>query len=95
MDNKSYFASNVNYSDHLRRFHNKCTSLKHINHVKRLKVCKKKKLAKNIDQNALSLNSMTEIFEKRKGILIFIRFALTPGGKVNEIYKHVKYYILK
>ena len=55
----------------------------------------KKKLAKNIDQNALSLNSMTEIFEKRKGILIFIRFALTPGGKVNEIYKHVKYYILK
>ena len=38
---------------------------------------------------------MTKIFEKRKGILIFIRFALTPGGKVNEIYKHVKYYILK
>ena len=38
---------------------------------------------------------MTEIFEKRKGILIFIRFVLTPGGKVNEIYKHVKYYILK
>ena len=94
MDNKSYFASNVNYSDHLRRFHNKCTSLKHMNHVKRQKVCKKK-LAKNMDQNALSLNSMTEIFEKRKGILIFIRFALTPGGKVNEIYKHVKYYILK
>lgn len=94
MDNKGYFASNVNYSDHLRRFHNKCTSLKPMNHVKRQKVCKKK-LAKNIDQNALSLNSMTEIFEKRKGILIFIRFALTPGGKVNEIYKHVKYYILK
>lgn len=91
MDNKGYFASNV---DHLRRFHNKCTSLKHMNHVKRLKVCKKK-LAKNIDQNALSLNSMTKIFEKRKGILIFKRFALTPGGKVNEIYKHVKYYILK
>ena len=94
MDNKGYFASNVNYSDHLRRFHNKCTSLENMNHVKRQKVCKKK-LAKNIDQNALSLNSMTEIFDKRKGILIFIHFALTPGGKVNEIYKHVKYYILK
>ena len=46
-------------------------------------------------KKTLSSNSMTEIFEKRKGILIFIRFALTPGGKVNEIYKHVKYYILK
>lgn len=36
-----------------------------------------------------------EIFEKRKGILIFIYFVLILGGKVNEIYKYVKYYILK